>query len=235
VTDTTKVATAAVNITTPAPPALADGTYVYNISGQDNNGNYFLAGAFAIKSGAITGGEQDFVDGANAYINTLNAANSNITLNNGAAVINLTVANNNNVGVNGVETLHGTMVSGSRLLITQFDNSASATGSLDLQTSTAAPSGGYAFMVNGADNDVPVGQLVIGGILSRSTAGRSQPQAASLTTTTAATYSRRRPSLPAASAHRTATVVSPSTWSPASRTTSRASSSPATSSATRFS
>jgi hypothetical protein len=166
VTDTTKAGTATVNITTPAPPALADGTYVYNISGQDNNGTYFLVGAFAIKSGTITGGEQDFVDGANAYINTLDPANSNITLNNGAAVINLAVANNNNVGVNGTETLHGTMVSGSRLLITQFDNSASATGSLDLQTSTAAPSGGYAFMVNGADNDAPVGQLAIGGILN---------------------------------------------------------------------
>jgi hypothetical protein len=166
VTDTTKAGTATVNITTPAPPALADGTYVYNISGQDNNGTYFLVGAFAIKSGTITGGEQDFVDGANAYINTLDPANSNITLNTGAAVINLAVANNNNVGVNGTETLHGTMVSGSRLLITQFDNSASATGSLDLQTSTAAPSGGYAFMVNGADNDAPVGQLAIGGILN---------------------------------------------------------------------
>ena len=139
-TDTTKVATATVSVTTPAPPALADGTYVFNISGQDNNGTYFLTGAFSIKSGAITGGEQDFVDLANAFYNTLDAANSNITLNNGAAVINLTVANNTNVGVNGVETLHGTMVSGSRLLITQFDNSASAAGSLDLQTSAAAPS-----------------------------------------------------------------------------------------------
>ena len=166
VTDTTKVATATVSVTTPAPPALADGTYVYNSSGQDNNGTYFLTGAFSIKSGAITGGEQDFVDLANAYYNTLNAANSNITLNNGAAVINLTVANNNNVGVNGVETLHGTMVSGSRLLITQFDNSASAAGSLDLQTNVAAPSGGYAFMVNGADDGSPVGQLAIGGILN---------------------------------------------------------------------
>jgi hypothetical protein len=166
VTDTTKVASATVNVTTPAPPALADGTYVYNISGQDNNGTYFLAGAFAIKSGVITGGEQDFVDAGFAYINTLDAANSNVTLNNGAAVINLAVANNNNVGNNGVETLHGTMVSGSRLLITQFDGSASAAGSLDLQTSTAAPSGGYSFMVNGADDNTPVGQLAIGGILN---------------------------------------------------------------------
>lgn len=164
VTDTTKVATATVNITTPAPPALADGTYVYNVSGADNNGTYFLAGAFSVKSGAITGGEQDFVDLANAYQNNLDPANSNITLNNGAAVINLAVANNNNIGNNGIETFHGTMVSGSRLLITQFDGFSSASGSLDLQTSAAAPAGGYAFMVNGADSGE--GQLVIGGVLN---------------------------------------------------------------------
>lgn len=165
VTDSTKTATATVNIVTPAPTALADGTYVYNLSGQDNNGVYFLVGAFSIKSGAVTGGEQDFVDSASAYQNNITAGNSSVTLNNGAAVITIAVANNN-VGNNGVETFHGTMVSGSRVLITQFDSFASATGSLDLQTSTAAPSGGYAFMVNGSDNGDPVGQLAIGGVLN---------------------------------------------------------------------
>jgi hypothetical protein len=166
VTDTTNSATANITVTTPAPSALADGTYVYNISGQDNNGVYFVVGAFAVKSDVITGGEQDFVDPGFAYINNLDPANSNITLTNGAAVINLAVANNNNVGANGIETFHGTMVSGSRLLITQFDNFASAAGSIDLQTNAAAPSGGYAFMVNGADDGTPISQLAIGGILN---------------------------------------------------------------------
>lgn len=164
VTDPTKVVTASVNITTPAPTTLADGTYVYNVSGADGNGTYFLVGAFSVKSGAITGGEQDFVDQANAFQDNLTSTNSNITLNNGAAIINLAVANNTNVGTNGIETFHGTMVSGSRLLITQFDGSASAAGSLDLQTSAASPSGGYAFMVNGADSGES--QLAIGGILN---------------------------------------------------------------------
>ena len=166
VTDTTKVASATITITTPAPPALADGTYVYNVSGADSNGVYFLVGAFSVKSGAITGGEQDFVDPGYAYQNNLIPANSNVTLNNGAVVINLAVANNSNIGSNGIETFHGTMVSGSRVLINQFDGFASAAGSLDAQTSTAAPSGGYAFMVNGADNNDPVGQLAIGGVLN---------------------------------------------------------------------
>jgi hypothetical protein len=165
VTDTTKSATATVTITTPAPSALADGTYVYNLSGQDNNGTYFVAGAFAVKSGAITGGEQDFADPASSYQNDLNAAGSSISTSNGATLITLATGNSN-IGVGGTETLQGTMVSGSRVLITQFDTFASATGSVDLQTSTAQPSGGYAFMVNGSDDGTPVSQLAIGGILN---------------------------------------------------------------------
>ena len=165
VTDTTKFATATATITTPAPSALADGTYVYNISGQDNNGSYFVVGAFAVKSGAVTGGEQDFVDDGSSYTDNLNASNSTITTSNGSAVITLATANNN-IGVSGLETLHGTLVSGSRLLITQFDTFASATGSIDLQTGAAQPSGGYAFMVNGSDDGSPVNQLAIGGVLN---------------------------------------------------------------------
>lgn len=165
VTDPTKSATAAVTITAPAPSALADGTYVYNISGQDNHGSYFVIGAFAIKSGTITGGEQDFADPGFSYTDNINASNSTITTSNGTAVITLATGNSN-IGVSGMEKLHGTMVSGSRLLITQFDTFASATGSIDLQTSTAQPSGGYAFMVNGSDDGTPVNQLAIGGILN---------------------------------------------------------------------
>ncbi len=168
VTDNTKSVSANVAITTPAPSALADGTYVYNISGQDNNGSYFIVGAFAVKSGAITGGEQDFADPGSSYTDNLDASNSAITTSNGAAVITLATGNSN-IGVGGTELLHGTMVSGSRLLITQFDTFASATGSIDLQSSTAQPSGGYAFMVNGSDDGTPVNQLAIGGILNFST------------------------------------------------------------------
>ena len=82
-TDNTKSVSANVTITTPAPSALADGTYIYNISGQDNNGSYFVVGAFAVKSGAITGGEQDFADPGSSYTDNLNASNSTITTSNG--------------------------------------------------------------------------------------------------------------------------------------------------------
>jgi hypothetical protein len=168
VTDSAKSVSANVTITTPAPSAFADGTYIYNISGQDNNGSYFVVGAFAVKSGAITGGEQDFADPGSSYTDNFNASNSTITTSNGSTLISLATGNSN-IGIGGTELLHGTMISGSRLLITQFDTFASATGSIDLQTSTTQPSGGYAFMVNGSDDGTPVNQLAIGGVLNFST------------------------------------------------------------------
>src|SRR5262249_51314223 len=63
-----------------------------------------------------------------------------------------------------VEPLRGTPVSATRVLISEYDASAAATGSLDLQTSSAQPSGGYAFSVGGND---PNGEpLAIGGVLN---------------------------------------------------------------------
>jgi hypothetical protein len=73
---------------------------------------------------------------------------------------------NTAIGVGGVETLRGVRVSGSRVLISEFDTFASATGSLDLQTSTAAPSGGYAFSVRGTDGTQQQYALAIGGVLN---------------------------------------------------------------------
>src|SRR5262249_17552247 len=55
-----------------------------------------------------------------------------------------------NLGVNGVETLHGNMVSASHALITEFDTSSTSSGSLDRQVSpVAAPANGYAFSTFG--------------------------------------------------------------------------------------
>lgn len=167
VTDPTKFVTAYVTITTPAPSVLADGNYVYNLSGQDNNGNYYVVGAFSVKGGAITGGEQDFVDPNYAYTtDTIQAAGSSIALTTGSNAQITLATSNNSIGVNGIETFRGTLVSASRVVISEFDSFASATGSIDLQTSTPALNGGYAFMVNGVDDGTPVGQLVIGGILN---------------------------------------------------------------------
>ncbi len=63
----------------------------------------------------------------------------------------------------------GTLVSTTRVLISEFDASASASGALDLQTGTAPPTGGYAFNLGGLDGiAAPNGPnaLVIGGVLN---------------------------------------------------------------------
>ena len=71
-----------------------------------------------------------------------------------------------NVGVNGVLTLHGSKVSGSRVLISEFDSFASATGSLDLQGTVNGLSGGYAFNLSGLDGAAQPNVLGMGGILN---------------------------------------------------------------------
>jgi hypothetical protein len=163
VTDNTKSASATITITATVPPVIADGTYVYHLSGQDNNLSYYVVGAFSIKNGLITGGEEDFTDAANFNNIPLVPAGSSITATGGN--IQLVFATTDpNIGVNGVLTVRGTPVSSTRMLLSEYDSFGAATGSVDLQTNTAAPTGGYAFALNGVDT--AENQLVIGGVLN---------------------------------------------------------------------
>ena len=164
-TDNTKSVSATITIAATAPPVIADGTYVYHLSGQDNNLNYYVVGAFSIKNGVIIGGEQDYTDASNFGSDPLVPASSSITATSGN--IQLVFATTDpNIGVNGTLILRGTPVSGTRMLISEYDSFGAATGSLDLQTSTAAPTGGYAFAINGEDSTTAENQLVIGGVLN---------------------------------------------------------------------
>jgi hypothetical protein len=164
-TDSTKSASAGLTVTPATTAVLSDGTYIYHFSGQDDSGPMYVVGAFTVKNGVITGGEQDFGDAAGFVTNTLNAAGCDLsTAGNNIQVVLDT--GNSGLGVNGVETLRGAVVSPSRVLISQFDSSAAGTGSLDLKTSAAQPSGGYAFVVNGWDVSVPGNRLAIGGIFN---------------------------------------------------------------------
>ena len=165
VTDSTKSVSATITIAATAPPVIADGTYVYHLSGQDNNLNYYVVGAFTIKNGVITAGEQDFTDANNFSNDQLVPTSSSITATTGNIQL-VFATTDSNIGVNGVLTLRGTPVSGTRMLISEYDNFGAATGSLDLQTSTATPTGGYAFAINGVDNTTAENQLVIGGVLN---------------------------------------------------------------------
>jgi hypothetical protein len=58
VTDPTKSASASILIQ-PAGPTLANGTYVFQMSGDVNFGDSFITGALVARDGAIVGGEQD--------------------------------------------------------------------------------------------------------------------------------------------------------------------------------
>jgi hypothetical protein len=164
VTDTTKSASASITITAP-PPILADANYVYHLAGQDGSGYYYVAGAFTVANGVITAGEQDAVDDNGNYQDSLIPAGSSLSLASGNIQVVLNTGDSN-LGVNGVETLRGTVVSSARALISQFDTFATANGSIDQQTSTAAPAGGYGFSVGGFDGNNPQNTFGVGGILN---------------------------------------------------------------------
>jgi hypothetical protein len=171
--------------TTPPPPPppgsapLPDGTYVFSLSGTDSNNYspYYVSGAFTVSGGAISGGEQDFTDFVSSDLNDgINPTGSSLsTTADGNLQITLVTCTGAcpsgpdpaiGVGGNGTETINGTVLplsSTSRTFINEFDAWASGSGELDTQSSVAALSGGYAFVLGGWDfNDNP---LAVGGIL----------------------------------------------------------------------
>lgn len=154
--------TITINASQPSGPILSDGNYVYHFSGQDKRGLYFVAGVFTIKGGVITAGEQDFTDPTYYANETLNAANSTLSRVGGNIQITLDTGDKN-IGVIGLETLRGALVSPARALLSEFDTSASGSGALDLQTGADTPEGSYAFYTSGSDQ---TGQgLAIGGVV----------------------------------------------------------------------
>jgi hypothetical protein len=176
VSDSTKTASATISITV-AQVTLADGNYVYALSGFDANAStYTLTGVFTVASGAITGGEQDFVDDVNGDLHdainptgtsftTTTDGNLQITLTTCSGVTCTAVDTLIGPGGNGIEIINGSMVSATRARLVQYDAFATSSGTLDLQDSTAAttsPSGPYAFSVGGYDG------IAAGGILNLS-------------------------------------------------------------------
>lgn len=135
------------------------GAYVFQGQGVGvNSGPYEFAGAMLLDgNGGITSGEQtvNFFD-QNPAINALVSRSDPITGGSyflgpdGRGTIALNT-NDQDVGQNGAETFSFVFLSSSHLLIAETDPAESGTGTMDLQTSTAAPSGGYAFVVSGTD------------------------------------------------------------------------------------
>jgi hypothetical protein len=167
------------NTTSVSTGPLGTGSYAFSLSGEDNNGSYHVAGAFTVgDSGAITGGEQDFVDPVTGDLfDQINPTGSIVTTTaDGNLQITLVTCNvadctgtDTLVGVGGTETLNGTVLPLSatgKTFITEFDASASGSGDVNTQTSDAATplAKGYAFVVGG--EDIVGDPLAIGGVIN---------------------------------------------------------------------
>ena len=133
-----------------------------------------MAGVFTVNaSGAVTGGEQSFSDDFNFYPDNIVGATSSVVAGNNGNVLITLDTGDTNIGVAGVETFDASLVTHTGTSVhgqlIEYDTWASGSGTLDLQTSTAAPSGGYAFFSGGLDaNAVPI---VIGGVINVDTPG----------------------------------------------------------------
>ncbi len=168
VTDPTKSASRTVTITS-TNTALTDGTYVFSLGGENgvNGSLYYVGGAFQISGGSVVTGEQDYVDNSPYYAQDSIVGGSIGTTPDGNLIVTLNT-NDPNVGVNGVETLDAAMISTTRARLIEFDN-LTAHGRMDLQSTTSAPSAGYAFETAGVDStSVPT---AIGGVINIDNAG----------------------------------------------------------------
>jgi len=172
VSDFTKSASGTITIAQP-PASLPDGTYVFQLSGEDNNGQspFNVVGAFTIQSGAIIGGEQDFVDlfnGPSSDGILRDTTTINPTADGNLQIVLDTSDSNIGVGGNGLETLNVALVTSSAGLVTWFDGFAAGNGIIALQDPTAAqalPQYGYAFVTSGTDNNGNAAPVVMGGII----------------------------------------------------------------------
>ncbi len=153
---------------TVTPPPVATSNFVFYLSGADtlpaDSGNYAfyaLAGMVTINaSGTVVGGEQDYNDAnsVNGGVTSPEPGGDEITggtltvsASTGQGTLTL-ITSNADLGVNGTETFSIQFVNSKHALITQFDGTATSSGSMDLQTLPSTLSGGYAFTISGVDS-----------------------------------------------------------------------------------
>jgi hypothetical protein len=157
-------------VITPQAPTLANGAYVFQLSGPAGTQASFIAGVLVAQNGAITGGEQDSIDYStdddgspypSAYSSGEISGGSYATTPDGNLQISVWVEG-------GEETLSGVLASGGKGFVAQLYGSLGS-GTLDLQTGTAAPAGGYAISMYGGDQFGNAAWL--GGILNIDSAG----------------------------------------------------------------
>jgi hypothetical protein len=137
--------------------------FVFYASGEENVSPnfpvYSIAGVVVIAqvasadgSFAVVSGEQDYNDGV--AITSPQPAGDSITGGSLSLAADglgrLTViTNNSQLGNAGTETFAVSFPNPKHALVTQFDGTATSSGSLDLQTSTSTPSGSFSFVFSG--------------------------------------------------------------------------------------
>jgi hypothetical protein len=181
VTKTDVASSATITIT-----GVTASNYVFYVTGEENTVNldlYTIAGVVAIAqtasgdgSFAVVSGEQDYNDGDGITVTDDSITGGSLVLAaNGTGTLSVKTASGI-PGAEGTETFAVVFnsttfpTSAGHALVIQFDGTATSSGSLDLQTSTALPpDGGYSFVAAGADPGFfPVGY---GGVFTVASGG----------------------------------------------------------------
>ncbi|MGA7754247.1 MAG: hypothetical protein WCB05_15545 [Candidatus Sulfotelmatobacter sp.] len=147
------------SIINPTPPPSGsfsasnlNGTYVVSVSGVDGNGApYAVAGTITANgTGGITSGAIDMndVEFTAPVANLAVGSNSTYKVSvdgRGQATLNVTTPLGNSIVLDFVlqDSSHG--------LVTEFDNTATGSGTIDAQTASVSPAGSYAFSMTGAN------------------------------------------------------------------------------------
>jgi hypothetical protein len=159
---------------TNTPAAATTQNFTFYVSGLEANSDagdtYFITGVFTLNTtnGMVTGGEQDYNDGDTITSpqpggDQITGGSLTVNANTGAAKLIL-ITNNASVGQAGQETFAVQLVNANHGLIIQYDGSATSSGSMDLQTSLAAPAGAFAFSASGVDTSF--NEIASGGIFT---------------------------------------------------------------------
>jgi len=164
-----------VNVTVTGVPVTTE-NFVFYATGQEAAGPnfYSLAGVVTIvtsgdSAGTVVGGEQDYNDAVGiTSTDEISGGNLSIDASTGQGTITLVTGNASFGGFvtpAGEEQLAVQFVNANHALITQWDGTATSSGSMDLQTSTSTPSGNFAFTLSGVDN-ISYCPVVFGGVFS---------------------------------------------------------------------
>ena len=184
VTATATGATGGANFSLTNIAPVTAGNFVFYASGEEApnafNGGvidyYSIAGALTIDSnGNVLGGEEDYNDAFG--VTSPNEPTPDTIAPGGSLVIDpttglgtLTITSSYTAtGVSGVQTFAVQVVNPGHALITQFDGTATSSGSMDLQSATSITGGNFSFAMSGIDNSNTYASWDFGGVFATST------------------------------------------------------------------